>query len=127
MQAVTIPILPSADFDATAAFYARLGFAERGRWPGDYLILRSPEGIELHFRMDARLDPLRNDGACYIRFASAAGASALHQAWAALDLPGARLHAPAATGYGLLEFGLVDPHGNLLRIGGPLPSNETKG
>jgi hypothetical protein len=118
---VAIPILPSADFDATAGFYAPLGFAERGRWPGEYLILRRTDGTELHFWSKKDLDPARNDAGCYIRFAAAEGARALHESWAAVD-PRPRLHPPRETDYGLLEFALIDPHGNLLRVGGALPS-----
>jgi hypothetical protein len=120
MSAVVIPILPSPDFDCTARSYAALGFVERGRWPGEYLIVRRPDGIELHFWAKREVEPSANDVACYIRFDTAAQARALHDEWAALDLAGARLHAPVETDYGLLEFALVDPDGNLLRIGGRL-------
>jgi hypothetical protein len=43
-----------------------------------------------------------------------------HDEWAGLDLAPGRLHPPQATDYGLLEFALVDPHGNLVRKGGSL-------
>ncbi|MCW2166339.1 hypothetical protein B0I12_003511 [Microbacterium hydrothermale] len=33
---------------------------------------------------------------------------------------GHRITPPAATEYGLIEFALVDPDGNLLRLGSPL-------
>lgn len=122
MGAVTIPILPTADFDATARFYGAFGFVERGRWPGEYLILRGPAGIELHFWMNPQLDPLTNAGACYVRFDSSEEAEALHQQWEACEISGGRLHPPSATDYGMLEFALVDGNGNLLRIGGPQPS-----
>ena len=78
---VTIPILPSGDFDVTAEFYARLGFTERGRWPGDYLIIRNDAvGIELHFWSKPDVDRWTNDVACYVRFDSAGEAQALHDA-----------------------------------------------
>jgi len=38
MGAVTLPILPSPDFDVTASFYRQLGSRETGRWPDEYLI-----------------------------------------------------------------------------------------
>lgn len=118
MGAVMIPILPSADFDATAAFYGAIGFEERGRWPGEYLILHGPAGIELHFWMNTALDPLTNAASCYVRFDAAAEAQAIYDAWAACKLAGGRLHPPRATDYNMLEFALVDGHGNLLRVGG---------
>lgn len=119
-EVVTIPILPSPDFDETVRFYAALGFAERGRWPDTYLTINDDRGIELHFWSNHDVDAKTNDVACYVRFESERLARALHDEWAGLDLASGRLHAPQATDYGLLEFALVDPHGNLVRIGGSL-------
>jgi hypothetical protein len=70
MSAQTIPILPSPDHDALFAFYEPLGFVARGRWPNEYMILEHPNGIELHFWHNPAEDPLTNDVACFIRFAS---------------------------------------------------------
>jgi hypothetical protein len=53
-------------------------------------------------------------GAAYIRFETAAEARELHDAWAAA----ARVSDPRETHYGLLEFGLVDPFGNTIDVGG---------
>ncbi len=123
MRLVTIPILPSPDFDATATFYATLGFMERGRWPG-YLILAHANGLELHFWSHADLDPATNDVGCFVRFDTVGECRALHTAWAAaVDLPSAesraipRLHAPREAADGSIEWALIDPHGNLLRFG----------
>lgn len=119
---VMIPILHSADLAATAAFYTRLGFAETARWP-EYLIMAHRSGIELHAALDPTVDRWTNGLSCYIRFPDAAGARALHDAWAATGIPEpADLRAPWATDYGLLEFALIDPDGNLVRIGGALAS-----
>jgi hypothetical protein len=74
--------------------------------------------LELHFWSNPTVDRKTNDVACYIRFDSAAEARALHDAWAPNVAPGARLDAPVETDYGLTEFALIDPHGNLLRVGG---------
>lgn len=121
MPGVTIPILPSSSFDATAAFYASLGFREHNRWPGQYLILRRADGIELHFWPKPNVDPKTSDSACYVRFDSPAEARALYDEWAKVELPpGARLHKPVETDYGMVELALVDPDGNLLRIGARL-------
>lgn len=122
MGVTSIPILPSRDLDATAAFYAPLGFAAPGRWPG-YLILTHPTGVELHFWEHPDEDPLTNDVACYLRFDTADEVRALHEAWAGTGLPGhgvPRLVAPQATDYGLLEMALVDADGSLVRVGGTL-------
>ncbi|HLU49490.1 MAG TPA: VOC family protein [Planctomycetota bacterium] len=121
MTAKTIPILPSASFDETSRFYGALGFTERGRWPREYLILERPDGIELHFWHQPNVDPKRNDVACYVRFDSEHEARALYEEWARVPLSaGARLEPPIAREYGLLELALVDPNGNLVRIGGRL-------
>lgn len=117
----TIPILPSADLPATARFYAGLGFREAGHWPTEYLILVHEVGIELHFWMGDTVDRWTNDVACYVRFPTAADARALHDAWAAIGVPHpADLRPPRGTAYGLLEFALIDLHGNLVRVGGDL-------
>ena len=120
MGFLAIPILLSLDLNETDRFYARLGFSTKGRWPG-YATLRREDGLELHFSFTPDLDPKKNECACYVRFDRADEARALHDAWAKADLRGARLHPPEETDYGLLEFALVDPHGNLIRIGGRLP------
>jgi catechol 2,3-dioxygenase-like lactoylglutathione lyase family enzyme len=123
MGLVTIPILPSPDFDATARFYATLGFVERGRWPG-YLIAVHRDGLELHFWRDADLDPSTNDVGCFVRFDTVGECRALYDAWdAATALPPAasgaipRLHAPRVEPDGSIEWALIDLHGNLIRLG----------
>ncbi len=124
MGLVTIPIFPSPDFDATAAFYATLGFVERGRWEREYLILAHPNGLELHFWSHADLDPARNEVGCFVRFDTVDECRVLYDAWsAAANLPPAesraipRLHAPNEGPDGSVEWALIDVHGNLLRLG----------
>jgi catechol 2,3-dioxygenase-like lactoylglutathione lyase family enzyme len=114
------PILPSRDLPATSAFYERLGFEERGLWPGEYLIVMRREA-GLHFFHSPSLDPYRSDAGCYLYVDDA---DSLHAEFSSLSLPSdgiPRLHgAPVDTDYGLREFALVDPDGNLLRIGSPV-------
>jgi catechol 2,3-dioxygenase-like lactoylglutathione lyase family enzyme len=118
MGVKTIPQLPTDNLDATSQFYGRLGFVERARWP-EYLILERDD-LELHFWFAGSIDPLKNDASCYVRFDTAAEAGALYDEWVALGLKEDDLRAPVETDYGLLEFALIDKHGNLLRIGGSL-------
>lgn len=80
MGAISIPILPSRDLDATVAFYGPLGFAVVGRWPG-YLVLRHAHGFELHFWHHADEVPEANDVACYVRCDTVAEVEAIHAAW----------------------------------------------
>jgi uncharacterized cupin superfamily protein len=118
-----VPILPSRDLRETLAFYERLGFESRGaepeRW--DYLIL-GRGGIELHVYGDPHVDPLTTAASCYVRVTDA---DELHRAWDAVGVPrdeatGSRLEPPVDTDYGMREFALVDPSGNLVRVGSPL-------
>jgi catechol 2,3-dioxygenase-like lactoylglutathione lyase family enzyme len=118
-----VPILPSRDLRETLDFYVRLGFENRGAPPEEwnYLIL-GRGGIELHFFGDPGVDPLTTAAGCYLRTADA---DALHAEWLRAGVPrdnatGSRLEPPMDTNYGMREFALVDPSGNLVRAGSPL-------
>lgn len=88
MGAITIPILPSRDFDATAGFWSAFGFDEIGRWEREYLILRHEDlALELHFWHDPTVDRWTNDVACYIRFDTPDQAAACHAAWVGSRFP----------------------------------------
>jgi catechol 2,3-dioxygenase-like lactoylglutathione lyase family enzyme len=117
-----VPILPSRDLDETLAFYTRLGFEDTGgpykEW--NYLIVSRGNG-ELHFWGDPSVDPLTTSFSCYLRVADA---DALHAEWERVGVPrdptnGSRLERPVDTDYGMREFALVDPSGNLIRVGSP--------
>lgn len=122
MPAETIPILPSADFAATTAFWAPFGFREEGVWPREYLILRHDgHGIELHFWFNPHVDRWTNDVGCYVRFATPAEALACHAGWrdVAVAAPGDLGAVRPGPGVdGSVEFHVIDLHGNLVRIGG---------
>ena len=60
---------------------------------------------------------MRNDAGCYVRFATAAETQELYDGWAEHAAG-----APERTDYGLLEFAVLDPDRNLLRIGGAVDS-----
>ncbi|MGQ9365920.1 bleomycin resistance protein [Azospirillum sp. A39] len=114
------PILPVRDVAAALARYRRLGFAAQAYGDGttatpDYGFLAWGT-VTLHLVRVPDLDPARSASACYLYVDDA---DALHAAWQAAGAEG-RLIAPVDTPYGLREFALVDPDGNLLRIGSPL-------
>lgn len=118
-----MPILPSRDLRETLTFYERLGFENRGAPPEewDYLII-GRGGIQLHFVADPGVDPLRTAAGCFVFVDDA---DALHSEWAGVGVPsdevtGSRLQKPVGTDYGMREFALVDPSGNLLRVGSEL-------
>lgn len=122
----TVPILPSRDLHETLRFYGALGFENRGAEPEewDYLIL-GRGGLVLHFVASPDVDPLATAGMC---FAYVDDVDALHAVWRDVVPPGtdpatgSRLTGPTDTPYGMRELALVDPSGNLVRVGSPLPA-----
>ena len=117
-----VPIMPSRNLRETLEFYERLGFELRGAGPEEYGYLILGRGtIELHFWDAPDVDPLTTDHSCYVRVADA---GVLHLEWEQIGVhtdptTGSRLMPPGDTDYGIREFALVDPSGNLLRIGSP--------
>ena len=98
-------------------FYEPLGFNVLGRWP-DYLIISGPDGIELHFWHDPDVDRWTNDVACWIGYPSVNAVQRRHAAWSRAPLPEpAQLNEPNDMTGHLVEFQLIDVHGNLLRLG----------
>jgi catechol 2,3-dioxygenase-like lactoylglutathione lyase family enzyme len=103
------PILPAQDLDITEAFYRQLGFSAQGRW-GGYMILRR-EGVELHFWecWDRRI---AEQSSCYLRTPDV---DALHKAFG--TPVGGKVTPPEDRPWGMREFFVMDPNGNLLRVG----------
>ena len=113
----TIPILAARDIGETVAFYERLGFEVLRLYDSfgpPYLLLRRDD-VELHFVHSPEVDPAESSGGCYLRLADA---QAVYDDWEPLAVPG--MHPPLDTPWGMREFFVVDPSGNLLRIGTPL-------
>ena len=118
MTARVAPILPCRDPAAAAAFWNRLGFATHLADPSGYLIV-ARDGAELHFWQNPALDPAANDAGAYLR---PADLDVLDREWAALGLPETgipRLIRAEAKPWGMRELAVVDPDGNLLRVGVP--------
>jgi catechol 2,3-dioxygenase-like lactoylglutathione lyase family enzyme len=123
MAESAVPILPSRDLRETLRFYQALGFDNRGAPPEEwnYLIV-GRGGLLLHFVACPDVDARRTAGMC---FAYVDDADAMYEIWRA-HLPerdpvsGSRLQAPVDTDYGMREFALLDPSGNLIRVGSPL-------
>ena len=113
MLTAAVPILPARDIDEAVAFYGRLGFRPVGRHPDYALLMR--EAAELHLWLcdDTRL---AENTACYLRVADV---GALHGELRAAALD--RISAPEARPWGMTEFYVWDPSGNLLRFGQPTP------
>lgn len=107
----TIPVLPSLNLDETIGFYTRLGFTLGSRHEDDYAIL-TRESQELHFFLMGHLDAKESFFGCYWRVEDAA---ALYEEYATAGIP--NLHPVEIKPWGMLEFAVIDPHGNLIRIG----------
>jgi aminoglycoside 6'-N-acetyltransferase I len=120
-----IPMLPSRSIAATTAFYRALGF-DGGAHPfsADYAVFTRGT-LELHFFTHRDLVPAASSAGCYLRVLDV---DDLHRDFARAGLPGVgmpRLEHPEDKPWGLREFALVDPDGNLLRIGQRLPASRT--
>lgn len=112
------PILPCRDLSETRAFYEKLGFkpwfGPESRWPYEIV---SRGNLVIHFFPEESLNPPNSNSGCYLRVMDA---DAFYKELAELRLPVEgipRLTAPEDQPWGMREFNLVDPSGNLLRIG----------
>ena len=120
----TEPILPSRDLDETRAFYQQLGFVawfgKGGPWTYEIL---SRGQLVVHFFAEPSLKPGENDTSIYWRVKDA---DRFHHVCAALNLLDEgipRLTAPVDQPWGMREFTLVDPSGNLVRVGHDLDAD----
>jgi catechol 2,3-dioxygenase-like lactoylglutathione lyase family enzyme len=118
------PILPARDLEETRAFYEQLGFRPwfRGRGSWEYEIV-SRGHLVIHFFAEPGLTPGKNETSCYWRVRDA---DRTYQEFARLKLPSEgipRLTAPVDQPWGMREFALVDPSGNLVRIGHDLDAD----
>lgn len=109
------PILPARDLRRSRAFYESLGFTA-GFHDDRYEILRRG-ALVVHLEPHDDLVPATNRTSCYWRVEDA---DALFQEFAALGLPSAgapSLTQPFDEPWGMREFTLKDPAGNLIRVG----------
>lgn len=109
----TIPIFKTTSLDATEAFYHALGFRTNARYDG-YLTMGTDE-VELHFVTEEDV-PLYPRSA-YCRVTGVDEWFARAQALGAQYL----LNKPTNQPYGIREFSLKDPAGNILHLGENLP------
>ena len=116
---IAIPILPARDLAETRAFYERLGFEALGWWPdefGGYAILRRGD-LAMHFFRFPELSPLENYAQCYWRVEDV---DALYRQAQSAGVPHSgtpRLDAVEDKPWGMREFAIIDPNGNLVRVG----------
>jgi catechol 2,3-dioxygenase-like lactoylglutathione lyase family enzyme len=121
---IAIPILPARDLGETRAFYESLGFRAAGWWPrefGGYAILVRGD-LSMHFFAYEDLSPAENYAQCYWRVKDV---DSLYAECLAANLPKSdapRLAALEDKAWGMREFAIVDPNGNLVRIGQEIES-----
>lgn len=117
MLETTAPILPSRDFDETAAFYGKIGFRETGRWDDMGYLILVRDKVELHFFGYPEIDVTTNFCGAYVRTSDV---DALGERVAALGLPTEgipRAILPEDKPWEMREMAIIDPNGTLLRIG----------
>jgi len=124
----TIPILPCRSIDDTLEFYRALGFevTYRQERPNTFAVVRRG-GIELQFFVLRDLDPAASYSTCYVVASDVdslyeAFTHGLRQELGRLPSRGiARIGALRDMSYGVRQFVVVDPGGNYIRIGQPIP------
>lgn len=116
MPDLATPNLPSRDFDATKAFYGKLGFERTYRDDGWMILKRG--GLVLEFFPHPELDPLTSWFSCCLRLEdldtmvgaiTAAGVPVTNQGHP-------RIHLPAIEPSGLRIGYLNDLDGTLVRL-----------
>ena len=115
------PILPSRDYDATSAFYEKLGFETiRRTEPPDFTWMIVARGeLWLHFFPHDH-DPAASNVMVYLHLDDP---DAWADAYREMDFPKAgipRVGDIKDEDWGMREFAIVDPDGTLLRVGRPI-------
>ena len=117
---IAIPILPSRSVSDTLAFFKRLGFDGKICGDGDSYAILTRGTLEIHFFTHHELRPTESWAGCYLRVLDV---EKIYRAFTMAELPQKgipRLDVLEDKPWGMREFAIVDPDGNLLRIGQPL-------
>jgi DNA-binding MarR family transcriptional regulator len=109
------PIFPVRDLGAALAHYASLGFDTLAYHDGDAYGFAARDGVQLHLSADPGHDPHPASAYLYVR-----DADALYQEWSQTGIAG-HTHPVGLTPYQLREGSHVDPDGNVIRFGSPVP------
>lgn len=116
MADLAIPNLPTRSFDASADFYAKLGFTPT--FKDSYRMILTRGDLRLEFFHHPENDPATSGFSCCLRLDDV---DAFYAVCLAAGLPvsrtGApRLHEPKLEPSGLRIGALIDPEGTLLRL-----------
>ena len=108
---VSKPVLPARDLAEAIEFYERLGLDVVSYDAGYAWVLYGGREL-LHLRLVTDVDSDRNEASAYLHVDDT---DAWHARWS-----GVARTDPTDTEWGMREFSLSDPSGNLLRIGSNL-------
>ncbi|MFW5772110.1 MAG: bleomycin resistance protein [Phototrophicaceae bacterium] len=109
------PVLYCTDLNRTSVFFTEsLGFIEQSRYEAEgYLILTRDE-VELHYQRRDDLDPVSNDGNCYVYVGDIETLYHAFNSRPGVIHPNGRL---VEQPWHTREFVLLDPDYNALRFG----------
>jgi catechol 2,3-dioxygenase-like lactoylglutathione lyase family enzyme len=107
---VAIPILPVRDLHEAGAFWSRAGLELREYDAGYAFVLADGDEI-VHLAVEPAVDPATNLSACYVHVADVVG---WHDRLADAGLPVTPVQDEP---WGMTEFRVRDPSGNLVRVG----------
>nr|BAG82733.1 bleomycin resistance protein [uncultured bacterium] len=112
------PVLTSYNIDATEAFYVnKLGFSTVVKYNDFGYLIVTRDAVDLHFALVEGGSPETTPTECYINVAGIDTFYAQAQRAGAVHPNGHMVEQP----WGMREFVILDPDGNGLRIGEPLP------
>lgn len=115
------PILPSRDYDVTAAFFAKLGFEMiRRTEPPDFAWMILARGdLWFHFYPSDH-DPAKSSVMVYLHLDDPDIWDAAFRKVGFPDAGIPRVTTIKDEDWGMREFAIVDPDGSLIRVGRPL-------
>ncbi|MGI8449756.1 MAG: MarR family transcriptional regulator [Streptosporangiaceae bacterium] len=111
------PIFPVRDMAAALAHYAALGFDTHPYAGGGDYGFADREGTGLHLAGDPEHDPAHSHASAYLYVSDA---DALYEEWTRPGI-GGHTRPVGPTPYQLREGAHIDPDGNLIRFGSPMP------
>ena len=129
-----IPLLPCRSIDDQIAFYEALGFevTYRQKAPNVYASVQRG-AIELHFFVMKGYEPAESYSTCYVLVSDidrlyAEFRAGLKTALGRIPSRGIpRIGALGDMSYGVRQFLMTDPGGNIIRIGQPITTEATAG
>lgn len=110
LRVVVKPILPVMEMKDAISFYRRLGFDVEPYDDGHSFVSNSGHEI-LHLRVVEDLDPARNAASVYFHVRDV---DAVHGEWTEDGIATGEV---ADQPWGMREFTVTDPAGNLIRVG----------